>query len=173
MELSQWLNIVQVIVIIATLCVLIKYTYETKKLREAAVNQNEISLRPCITIYQNRNALFLKNIGHSPALNIFINELEFDESALLFDSVEFLEPSSSTKIWFTVARKKDLSTMMKKECNLNKIIIEVIKGRERNKNEINIDEFVLCIQYKNMQNKYYYSKVSMSLLGKIDFLGTG
>lgn len=157
MSLEQWLDIIQTVALAVTLGVIIKYTIETKRLREATVKQNVLRLRPCITIYYEYKFLF-KNIGHSPALNIRIDELETEKFIFRFDKIDLLEPTHSKMMGFIKVGKEDPeSTRYERKYNFGEIA----------------HEFILKIRYENIENKNYYSKIKVrSLAEDVEFLET-
>ena len=69
---KDWLDIAQAVAVILTLIALVIYTYKTAGLLKQARKQNDLSLRPCLTI--SEGSLYCKNIGHGPAFNIHILE---------------------------------------------------------------------------------------------------
>lgn len=71
------IDIIQAIAVILTLLVLVKYTYETYKLRRETEKQTELSQRPFIIIgYTPHEATFkLTNLGHGIALNVKIDDV--------------------------------------------------------------------------------------------------
>jgi len=157
MFLEQWLDVIQTVALAITLGVLIKYTLETKKLREATVKQNELGLRPCITINYKYKFLF-KNIGHSPALNITIDEVEKEKFIFRFKKINLLEPNDFTLTEFIQVGKRDPKG--------SKYEWKYDFGRIDN-------EFTLTIRYENIESKHYYSKVIVyPLAEKIKFLET-
>lgn len=157
MYLEQWLGIIQTVALAVTLGVLIKYTVETKRLREATVKQNELRLRPCITIYYENKFLF-KNIGHSPALNIRIDEVETEKFIFRFEKLSLLESGNSKMMGFIKVGKEDpKGTRYERKYNFGEIA----------------NEFTLIIRYENIENKKYYSKMKVRPLAEnVEFLET-
>ena len=78
MNISQWFqrngDLVSTIVLFFTLMVLIKYTWETYKLRKATVNHNELILKPYITAHIESDNLSLINVGNGSAINVSIED---------------------------------------------------------------------------------------------------
>ena len=157
MFLEQWISIIQTVALVITLGVLIKYTIETKKLREATVEQNELSLRPCITIYWE-NKFLLKNIGHSPALNIRIDDLQIDKFIYRFNKLNLLEPGDKELIQYIKVGKEDPpGTTYQQQYGFRDIA----------------NEFALKICYENIENKHYYSIVKLRPLAEnVVFINT-
>jgi len=88
--LRNWIDVIQAAVLIITLLVLIKYTYETAKLRQETKKQTELGMRPFVIIsYTEREDTFkLANLGFGIALNIRIDDLSLiDNAGLTFDYV--------------------------------------------------------------------------------------
>jgi len=101
------LSIIQTLVVSVTLFFLIRYTRETTKLRRIADKQLDLSLRPCLTIYLNPNpSITLKNIGHGPALDIFITPVVEDKFVYKFPRIHLLEPGKES-ISFPVTRHRN------------------------------------------------------------------
>jgi len=138
------LNIIQTLTICATLGVLIWYTIETAGLRRAANKQNDISLRPCIIVdFLNR---WIRNIGHSPALDVQIDEISLENSYIRFAKYPIIEPGKNDLIDFIVVGKQDPpGSQYQYQKSLAKI------G----------PEFILIIRYKNIENIRYISKIQV------------
>jgi hypothetical protein len=138
------LNIIQTFAICATLGVLIWYTFETAGLRTAANKQNDISLRPCIVIdLSNR---WIRNIGHSPALDVQIDELNIENHYFRFNKYPIIEPGKNDVIDFLIIGKQDPpNTHYQYQHSLEKI------G----------SDFILIIRYKNIENIRYISKIQV------------
>ncbi|MFX1238581.1 MAG: hypothetical protein ACFE8P_12780 [Promethearchaeota archaeon] len=78
-----WGAMISTLALIATLITIIVYTSETRKLRKATVEHNELQLRPCITVYSHSLVResqhpYFKNIGKSTALNIRVDRIAFE-----------------------------------------------------------------------------------------------
>ncbi len=142
----NWLDIIQTIALIATLGVLIKYTKETSGLRKAANDQNELSLRPCITIASEVRGVFeIKNIGRSAAFNIKVRIGKIFPQP---DPEEFdlLEPQESKRITF-VSKNDDSSGFQ--------------------------NFAVVDIEYQNIENQKYISQLNLDLVNRsMTFTGT-
>lgn len=75
----QWyqnLNLWNLLILFITACIIVWYTYETKKLRIEAQKTNKYSFRPIVILdkiygeYNGLREIKIKNIGKGPALNI-------------------------------------------------------------------------------------------------------
>src|SRR5215510_3734605 len=89
------LNLLNDIILLGTALVLIWYTYETYKLREAAEKQIELQQSPLVIIEAQRpDALTVLNIGNSAAINIKIGVAN-DPSTVM---IPLLKPGSGLGI---------------------------------------------------------------------------
>jgi hypothetical protein len=88
--LRNWMDVLQAIVLIITLFVLIKYTYETARLRRETQKQTELGMRPFVIIsYREAEDTFkLVNLGFGLALKTRIQDLSLiDTDGLSFEYV--------------------------------------------------------------------------------------
>jgi hypothetical protein len=71
-------DILQIIAVVVTLGVLIKYTWETWKLRKESAKQNELNILPCISVSfaKNRPLFIVMKVGRGPAFNIEFNPIK-------------------------------------------------------------------------------------------------
>lgn len=79
MGFSYWLDVISTFVLTITLIVLIKYTYETCKLRRQSEEQTELSIRPLIILKSIKDIpgqFAFKNLGNGPAFNIKVSEIK-------------------------------------------------------------------------------------------------
>jgi len=94
---KDWLDIVQTFVIILTLLVLIKYTYETYKLRRETEKQIKFITRPFVVINRSINGdnYVLKNVGNGVAFNVRIDDIVYqsrkDKSKIIFRIPQYKE----------------------------------------------------------------------------------
>ncbi len=156
----------QAIIAFAALLVLIIYTIATWLLRRTSIKQNELlkiqlnlSLRPLIMLYRSAKGEFLlKNIGHSPALNVNIEPITIGIHRYEFENYYLLEAGEST-VTFNIA--------------------QFVKGPMRDlvKGGLNVwevgEDFVLNIVYTNIQRNKYISKIRLVRTGfSIELLDT-
>lgn len=160
---GQWLSIIQTSALIITLGVLLKYTVETTRLRKTTVKQTELQLRPCVVIcYSDIRGIEryrLKNVGHSPALNISINDIENDDVKNVFTDFGILEPNEDEYMELIKVGKDDPKG--------------TTYSRQNQLGGMGYEE-VLTIKYRNIENKQYFSKVKIfTTKDKVEFLETG
>jgi hypothetical protein len=88
---------IQTIVLVITLIALIKYTYETYRMRQESEKQLELSTRPFVIISPSSQAgqYELKNLGNSPALNVKIDDINVDGILNYFFSETKVIPSNA------------------------------------------------------------------------------
>lgn len=92
---------IQTIVLVITLIALIKYTYETYRMRQESEKQLELSTRPFVIINPSSNAeqYELKNLGNSPALNVKIDDINVDGSLnYIFSEIKLIPPNGACLI---------------------------------------------------------------------------
>jgi len=140
--LAHWLSVLQTLVVIATLFAVIKYTIETKKLREATVKQNELQLRPFLSIFYDEHECFFQviNVGHSTALNTEIDKV--GSFSFSFIHSDLMKPKESSHIYAIGPFKGGT-------------------GDSKNKIDLVEDEYELILRYKNVLNEHYFSKVKI------------
>ncbi len=158
MNCEQWLSIIQTVALVITLVVLIIYTIQTGGLKKSTVKQTELQLRPFVIFCCSYEDLMLKNIGHSPALNISIDDFESDDFTYKFDKRGSLESNQDVKIRFIkVGHNDPEGTSYELTDNFREI------GRE----------VYLTIRYWNIENKKYFSKVRiLPWEDRVEFLET-
>jgi hypothetical protein len=156
--------IVQTVALVVTLIVLIWYACETRGLRKASIKQAELSLRPCIHLLGKS----IKNIGHSPALNISIEDLEHNVFTLTFKTVNLLEPGKTRAIkFYTKGRSKEADEDIKGfGDDLMDLDFPYFK-------EMGVQNYSLLILYENMENQKFYTKVKIYCnLRRVKFIAT-
>ena len=156
---EPWLSIIQTLALLITIGVLIKYTVETTRLRQTTVKQTELQLRPFVVIcYSENKGYRFKNVGHSPALNISINDIENDDFKCVFTEFSMLEPNESEfMVLIKVGKEDPEGTTYDRQYHLAGM------GYEE----------VLTIKYRNIENKQYFSKVKiLTTKDKVEFLET-
>lgn len=72
MDPSAWLMLLQTVILLFTGMVVAWYTWETKRLREAAQQQLELQSRPFLVLSPKTKEFTLENVGNGPALNVQI-----------------------------------------------------------------------------------------------------
>ncbi|MFW9851817.1 MAG: hypothetical protein ACFFDS_02655 [Candidatus Thorarchaeota archaeon] len=143
----ELIYLITAFILFLTFIAIVYYAWETQKLRKAIVKQTELSLRPLVTINFEKGEFCLHNIGNSPALNITIDTLKDSQSKLYeFSPVVLLDSKEFT------------SRILFQKINLEKNQKLLKQGLE----QIDIpDEFSLTIHYENIENKCFYSKVTI------------
>jgi hypothetical protein len=144
MPSHNWLNIIQTAAVLGTLGVLIWYTIETAGLRRAANKQIDISLRPYLII--DMDSRWIRNVGHSPALNIQIDEVILEDRIIRFKKYPIIEPSKNEIIDFIVVGKQDPPNS---------------GYQSQHSFEIIGSDYILSIRYSNLENVRYVSKIRL------------
>ena len=94
---------IQTIAVFLTGIVIIWYTWETKILREIAVAQLELQLRPYIVLSVNSLKFELSNLGTGVALNVKVRQIEKDDGRykvkIVFAApVTYIKPAQDIEI---------------------------------------------------------------------------
>lgn len=85
----------QIMALTVTAGIVLLYTYETYKLREATVNQTEINTRPVLALYINKDmdrreaTIWIENFGSFPAYNARCEESQLKTLSMFKDSLEY------------------------------------------------------------------------------------
>ena len=140
--LEQWLNVLQTLAVVATLIAVIKYTIETKKLREATVKQKDLMLRPCVTVYYDpgKAGFRVRNIGHSTALNIMAHPVKGISFSI--DRSNLLPPDDSSILYAVESTSPDR-----------------IHPQYHISLRIAGEDYELLLTYENLENDTFYSRV--------------
>jgi hypothetical protein len=93
---SIW-DILPTITLIVTLIILIWYAWETRGLRIQSARQYDFMLQPCVILFWNNGNFFLKNVGHSAALNIHISEVGTATDLYEFPIFHILDSKDMTR----------------------------------------------------------------------------
>lgn len=157
---QDWGTLIQTIALVATLCIIIWYACETKKLREVTVKQTELQLTPYI-ILDYKDDLICKNIGNSSAINVEVSTFEAigkDSGKLVF-KVSFpplyvIEPKEEKKV----------EPEIKFEDKELEDIVEALEFAGTKffpffPKETRKDEYPLIIDYENIENVPYRTSV--------------
>lgn len=90
---------IQTWAVVLTGIVLIWYTWETMRLREAAFAQRELQLRPFVVVELKKKQFEVTNLGVGVALNVKINEViidkEFEITVRFPESIAVLRPGET------------------------------------------------------------------------------
>lgn len=80
---AQWSrDFVATWVVVLTGVVVVWYTWETAELRRTAQAQMDIQVAPFVMLRLTNGGLWVKNIGHGPALNVVVGDIVWDRSAI-------------------------------------------------------------------------------------------
>jgi len=151
---KDWLDILQICAICATLLVLIWYAIETSGLKRAAKKQNEFSMRPCITVFFSEpegKIIRLRNIGKGPAFNVFMEKYispDSGEKITFSNEVDIIEPLSESNFNFSIYDGSNQDPTM----------------REMEIKIFPFDEFDFKIFYQNMMGNWYLSILTVNFL---------
>jgi hypothetical protein len=111
----------QLLVLAVTAGIVLLYTYETYKLREATVNQTDINTRPVLALYidqdmERREAtIWIENFGNFPAYNARCEEsqlktLSTSQDPLEYDlkfELDFIPPKGKAQIFLGHSKSTD------------------------------------------------------------------
>lgn len=172
MCLSTILDIIATGFLLATLIVLIIYTYQTYRLREETTKQTELSLRPfvIISIFKDEaglsQRLVYKNIGHSPALDVETEPFDAEAYILKFGKWGLIESE----------KQKNLNPKGEGKTGFTDVLLQAVPTPSFTPKELNeFDdnrEFILNIRYKNIEKLSYQTQVKISRKG-IEIVSTG
>lgn len=151
--LRNWIDVIQATVLIITILVLIKYTYETAKLRQETKKQTELGMRPFVIIsYTEPEDTFkLTNLGFGIALNTRIDDLSLiDNAGLTFDyvfpEIAVIPPNTECEI-------KNIRTKINGEISdADKFDLGALFPRSAQRT------FEVSIRYKNLLGEEYVTK---------------
>jgi hypothetical protein len=167
-----WGSMISALALVATLCVITPYTFETRRLRKATVKQTELSLRPFVVVsVLEDNAgfsqrLVYKNIGHSPAIDVQTESFDAETFILNFEKYGLIE----------IGEKKDLNPQAQGKDTISEGLIRAVPTpsftpkalNERNSNL----KLILNIHYNNIEKVPYQTKVKINKKG-IEIESTG
>ena len=174
MCLSQFFEtygqMISTLLLTGTLVVLVVYTVFTHGLKKATVKQNELRQRPCVILVKGQvGHLILKNIGHSPALNIEIEPLEGNVFRILFGTQSLLEPDSFGVLGFRFEGKTSVTKKMVKEIGGNVWGYPFFESREKD----TISDYFLTVHYNNIEKVSFQTVMKVLLKEKkVEFIET-
>ncbi len=166
MCLATILDIITTVFLLATLIVLIIYTYQTYKLRQETTRQTELSQRPFVMIFEpDLNKIKYKNSGQGIALNISIKPYENMGYTFTFEKENLLSPNEESKHDINPVPKDNKTREIFPPGT--KIPFTPYELRSTTLNVVRIIE----IQYENIEQKRYQTLVKISREG-IEFVDT-
>ena len=170
MSLTQFFQVygtmISTLALIATLIVLIIYTIFTYQLRKVTLKQTELRLTPWIILEYKIKSLRLKNIGHSPALNIRIDPIEVRDASnntmfiIKFQTHYILEPQEIAPLGcYLDFKDKELEFMKEAYGNILNFPFfpEELKV---------VDYPPITVFYKNLENVPFITKIQVRLKEK-------
>ncbi len=172
MCLATILDIITTVFLLATLIVLIIYTYQTYRLRQETTKQTELNLRPFIIISVFEDSaglsqrLVYRNIGHSHALDVETEPFDAEAYILNFGKWGLIESDE----------QKDLKLKGEGKNGVSDALIQAVPTPSFTPKEL--DEFddeqelILNIHYKNIERVSYQTQVKISRKG-IEIVTTG
>ncbi len=93
---------IQTWAVVLTGIVIIWYTWETMRLREAAFAQRELQLRPFVVLELQEKKFLVTNVGVGVAINVKINEItidkEFEITVMFPESIAILRPGEAQSV---------------------------------------------------------------------------
>ena len=160
-------SLISTTVLTITLFVLIFYTKATFGLRRAALEQNELRLTPWVILEYDRtfSSLWLKNIGHSPAINVSVGFIQFGKPEkehyfkINFQTMYFIEPNSRTPLEIKSIDFKD-----KVFASLMKSAWGPLIGFPFFPPELQVTDYPpITINYQNLKRASFITKVKVIL----------
>ena len=85
------IQLVSIIILGITAYILLWYSSETKRLADLTAKQIDINIRPIIAIRLSGNIFHIKNIGRSPAFNIFVHDIVNGPACVKSDIIDICE----------------------------------------------------------------------------------
>ena len=172
MCLATILDIITTVFLLATLIVLIIYTYQTYRLRQETTKQTELNLRPFIIISVFEDSaglsqrLVYRNIGHSHALDVETEPFDAEAYILNFGKWGLIESDE----------QKDLKIKGEGKTGLSDAFLQAVRTPSFTPKELdkydNDREFILNIHYKNIEKVSYQTQAKISRKG-IEIISTG
>lgn len=179
----QFLSKIEPLILLFTLGVLVWYACETRRLRKATVEHNNLLLKPCLTIKPNISGqqVYLQNIGISTAIEIFFDDLEIKKSDLDIRQEYHTKQLQQIKPDDLITIKHFLATPF-----IQSGETAIIKGNIFWKTErINMQaqnmgypfygvDYEMSVYYKNINMTSFYSKIlcdSINRIFKLDKVG--
>jgi hypothetical protein len=141
------------LVLTATLLVVAYYTYETYRLRRAAVESNVLSYRPILVFDAAAPFCTVKNKGYGPALNIALLIWDGNTLKVSADSeVPGIMPPGNDSHRFNVHVEIDSAGFKKRLPEFASIIERVITTRHA----------LFCLTYRDLAGNRFYSIINGS-----------
>lgn len=164
---TQIIQIIHVLLIGVTVFLLCKYTKETTRLRKATVDQNELNLRPFITVERRPGSgiskLDLKNNGKGVAINVSVEKTEVKGISIPNQKIEKetmeLEFNTCSNV---VAPDKTLELAVKgtsKNKELNKKELRNIGFAFFEYGKYGVNEYEIKIYYENILRQPYITEI--------------
>jgi len=114
----------QIFVLTITAGIILLYTFETYKLREATVNQTEINTRPVLALHINQDmqrreaTIWIENFGNFPAYNVKCEESQLqiessNESSVGYElkfELDFIPPKGKAQVFLGRSKLTDRLT---------------------------------------------------------------
>lgn len=81
MGLTEWFSLGTMVVLAVTAAAIFWYSWETRELRKEKVKEIELSMRPQIIAYLDRNGqnFFITNVARGTAMNVMVDDLLLNE----------------------------------------------------------------------------------------------
>ena len=151
--IKENLPLINNIILFFTFIVIAWYTRETRKLRIETAKQNEIALMPILMGYRDKlGNYYLKNIGHSPALNLEIGVFKIKEFTYQAVYERFIRQEGISKLEFHKKRN-------------NSAVKYRVDNEFFDTNEVLLEAF-----YENVKNQKFKSSILLKG-GSIIFKG--
>lgn len=166
---QTWGAMISTLALLATLGVIIWYSYETRRLRKATVKQTELQLTPYLILnyavekeIPEYTYLLCKNIGNTSALNVRVETFEVkDNSGKLMWKVDFnplyvLEPNKHKEVVFNITYGDGEWKAMAAAFGTQTFFPFFPK-------EFKVEEYPLIVHYENLENVSFETKAHVKI----------
>ena len=160
MYISTILDIITTVFLLATLIVLIIYTYQTYRLRQETTKQTELSLRPYVILVRasyGTHRLNFENIGLSHALDVSIDILHINVFLVRFQPCNLVKRGKKEAVRALPFEKDKESEKMIKRLSSD-LDFPYFKGFE------NVKDYPLTVRYEDIEGKRYYTQLEVRVL---------
>jgi hypothetical protein len=141
------------VILLATLLVVVYYTYETYNLRKATVDSNALSFRPILVFDAGAPFCTVKNKGNGPALNICLIIWDGSKMKVTADSaVPGIMPPGNDSYCFVAHEEMDSVGFKKKLPDFASLIERVTSTRHS----------LFCLTYRDLAGNRLYSIINGS-----------
>ena len=149
----KWNNII----LSLTAMIILWYTLETKRLSDLSKKQIEINIRPILIARWDGRTLRIKNIGRSPALNIWLEDIYHKNSRLEFHKIPLCEVEKEPGVGYKLF-EGTTRVIASAEVNQKMTIFlpHNLKGNE---------SYIIFIHYQDVEGDSWQSKCKVAKEG--------